>query len=115
MSILVSPSRLWALAVLLGVFVVELVKSATSVAIAVLSPRVALNPAVVAVPIDLKTDLGIATLANLVTLTPGTTSLHVSQNRDTLYVHVLDAPSSSDDVAASIKGTFERLIKRIEA
>ena len=113
MSILLSPSRLVALGQLFATFLLELVKSATRVAGAVLSPRATLNPAVVAVPIALKTDLGIATLANLVTLTPGTTSLHVSDNRDTLYVHVLDSPSA-DTVAAEIKGTFERLIKRIE-
>lgn len=113
MSLLLSPSRLGALVQLLGVFLVELVKSAVRVAAAVLMPRRRLDPAVVAVPIELKTDLGIATLANLVTLTPGTTSLHVSENRDTLYVHVLDNPSA-DAVAADIKGSFERLIKRIE-
>ncbi|WP_029032940.1 Na+/H+ antiporter subunit E [Salinarimonas rosea] len=113
MSILLSPSRLAAVAQLLATFLVELVKSATRVAAAVLSPNVSVKPAVVAVPIDLKTDLGIATLANLVTLTPGTTSLHVSETRDTLYVHVLDSPSA-DAVIADIKGTFERLIKRIE-
>ena len=113
MSFLLSPSRLVAFAQLLVTFVVELVKSAVRVAAAVLSPRMAVKPAVVAVPIELKTDLGIATLANLVTLTPGTTSLHVSESRDTLYVHVLDSPSA-DAVVADIKGTFERLIRRIE-
>ncbi|WP_349370218.1 Na+/H+ antiporter subunit E [Salinarimonas sp.] len=113
MSFLLSPSRIVAFAQLLVTFLVELVKSATRVAGAVLSPKMAVQPAVVAVPIALKTDLGIATLANLVTLTPGTTSLHVSESRDTLYVHVLDSPSA-DAVVADIKGTFERLIRRIE-
>lgn len=113
MSIFSSPRRLWALAVLLVIFFAALVKSASRVAIAVLSPRAALAPAVVAVPISLRSDLGVATLANLVTLTPGTTSLHVSENRDRLYVHVLDAPSA-DAVVRDIKNTFEHLIRRIE-
>ena len=113
MKILLSPARLLAFLQLLVTFAVELVKSATRVAAAVLSPRISVNPAVVAVPIALKTDLGIATLANLVTLTPGTTSLHVSESRETLYVHVLDSPSA-EAVAADIKNTFEVLIRRIE-
>lgn len=113
MSILVSPQRLAAVLVLLAAFVAELVKSAARVAIAVFSPADRLRPAVVAVPISLKTDLGIATLASMVTLTPGTTALHVSERRDTLYVHVLDSPSPDDTVAA-IKNGFERLIRRIE-
>jgi multicomponent Na+:H+ antiporter subunit E len=114
MSILLQPRRLWALLILLGTFLLALVTSAWRVALAVLSPGAQLHPAVVAVPIELKTSLGIATLANLVTLTPGTTSLHVSDSRDILYVHVLDSPSA-DAVIKDIKETFESLIQRIEA
>jgi len=105
--------RLLPILILIAVFLWALVTSASRVALAALSPLGRLQPAVVAVPIELRTDIGIATLANLVTLTPGTTSLHVSENRDTLYVHVLDAPAA-DAVIADIKNTFERLIRRIE-
>ncbi len=105
--------RLWPLLALLVTFLVALVASASRVALAAILPTGRLEPAVVAVPIELKTDLGIATLANLVTLTPGTTALHVSEERDTLYIHVLDAPSA-DVVVADIKNGFERLIRRIE-
>jgi multisubunit Na+/H+ antiporter MnhE subunit len=55
----------------------------------------------------------ITTLANCVSLTPGTTSLHVSEDLSTLYVHVLDAPDP-DAVVTSIKDTFETRIKEIE-
>jgi multicomponent Na+:H+ antiporter subunit E len=101
------------LLMLLVTFIWALVVSATRVAIAALAPTGRLEPAVVAVPIELRTDLGIASLANLVTLTPGTTALHVSESRDTLYVHVLDAPSA-EAVVADIKDGFENLIRRIE-
>ena len=53
-------------------------------------------------------------LANLVSLTPGTTSLHVSDDRKILYVHCLDAPVV-DEIVADIKDTFERRIAEIEA
>lgn len=105
--------RVLPLLALLVTFLVALVGSASRVALAAVLPTGRLEPAVVAVPITLKTDLGIAMLANLVTLTPGTTALHVSEERDTLYIHVLDAPSA-DDVVADIKNGFERLIRRIE-
>lgn len=113
MSILRNPRRLWALVILIVTFPKALFISAWQVALAVLSPTRRLQPAIVAVPIALKTDLGIATLANMVTLTPGTTSLHVSDSRDTLYVHVLDSPSA-DAVINDIKDSFESLIQRIE-
>ena len=105
--------RLVPVSTLIVLFLWSLVTSASRVALAALRPTGRLQPAVVGVPIELETDLGIAALANLVTLTPGTTALHVSEDRDTLYVHVLDAPAA-DAVIDDIKNGFERLIRRIE-
>ena len=105
--------RLWAFVILCCVFMIELVKASVDVAIAVFSDKGKLRPAIVAVPIDLKTDMGIATLANLVSLTPGTTSMHVSDDRKTLYVHVLDR-ESDDDVINSIKNVFETRVRAVE-
>lgn len=95
------------------VFIRELVLSSIAVARQVLGDREALSPAILAVPLDLRTRVGATTLANCVSLTPGTTSLHVSEDLSTLYVHVLDAPVP-DDVVQGIKDTFETRIKEIE-
>jgi len=99
--------------VLAGIFFKELFLSSIAVARAVLARHHRPHSAIVAVPIALRTDLGIAALANLVTLTPGTCSLHVSEDRRTLYVHVLEG-MAPDDVVASIQRTFERRIAEIE-
>lgn len=107
-------SRLIAFAWLSVIFIIELVKASFAVAVAVLSPKERLNPAIVAVPLDLKTDFGIATLANLVSLTPGTTSMHVSDDRKTLFVHVLDR-KSDQEVIDEIKSVFETRVKAVEA
>ena len=48
-------------------------------------------------------------LANMVTLTPGTTSLFISDDRETLYVHVMDTPSPEATIA-SIKDGFEKKV-----
>jgi multicomponent Na+:H+ antiporter subunit E len=106
-------SRLPAFSVLGVVFLVELVKASVDVAVAVLSDKQKLRPAIVAVPLDLRTDMGIATLANLVSLTPGTTSMHVSDDRKILYVHVLDR-DSDEAVIADIKNTFETRVRAVE-
>ena len=98
---------------LVGVFIVELIKSSWQVAAAVLWRNDQLRPAVVAVPIRLRTDLGIAALACLITLTPGTTALHVSPERDQIYIHLLDG-ATADESVASIKTSFEDLIRRLE-
>jgi multisubunit Na+/H+ antiporter MnhE subunit len=52
------------------------------------------------IPVDARTDWGVALFAYLVSLTPGSTCLHVSDDRRSLYVHLLDAP----DIPARVAG-----------
>ena len=72
-------------------FVYELILSAWRVAVLVLSPRMDLKPGIFAYPLKVDRDFEIALLANLITLTPGTLSVDVSDDRRTLYVHAIDA------------------------
>lgn len=113
MTIARLPIRLVRSTALAAVFLKELVVSSVAVARAVLGRELNSASAIIAVPIGLQTDMGIAVLANCVTLTPGTTALHVSDDRRTLYIHVLDAPAP-DDVISDIKTKFERRIREIE-
>ncbi|HEJ2966708.1 TPA: Na+/H+ antiporter subunit E [Pseudomonas aeruginosa] len=105
--------RLWLIMVLAVIYLKELALSSMAVARAAFVRNPTISPAIIAVPIKLRTNLGIATLANLVSLTPGTTALHVSEDRSTLYVHCLDAPSI-EHMMDDIKETFERRIQEIE-
>ncbi|MGE0702625.1 MAG: Na+/H+ antiporter subunit E [Vicinamibacterales bacterium] len=98
---------------LVAVFLYELGLSSLTVARAAFARKPRIASAIVAVPLRLQSDLGIALLANLVTLTPGTCSLHVSEDRRTLYVHALNVESTEQTVAA-IKKAFERRIARLE-
>ena len=93
-------------------FLRELVKANVRVAIEVISPVHHMKPGIVAIPLDLKTDLEITTLANLITLTPGTLSLDVSDDRRVLYVHSMfvDDP---DDFRREIKDGFERRVHEV--
>jgi multicomponent Na+:H+ antiporter subunit E len=95
------------------VFIGELIRSSVAVARQVLGDSSQLEPAIIAVPLDLRSRAGVTALANCVSLTPGTTSLHVSEDLVTLYVHVLDAPQP-EAVVQSIKTTFETRLKEIE-
>jgi multicomponent Na+:H+ antiporter subunit E len=58
------------------------------------------------------TDLQIALLANMITLTPGTLSVDVSADRKTLYVHAIDM-ESKEDLIGSIAAGFERKILEV--
>lgn len=98
---------------LAGAFVVDLVAASVAVAGIVLAPRGRNRPAIVAVPVDARTEWGVALFAYLVSLTPGSTCLHVADDRRTLYVHFLDAPDA-EARAAGIKSLYERRILQLE-
>ena len=106
MKPLLRRARAWL--VLAGLFARELPLSVHDVLRAVLRPSRVQCSGIVAVPLSLQGDTAIALLANLVTLTPGTTSLHLSEDRGVLYVHAMNL---SDDTVAQIQSGFERRVK----
>lgn len=92
-----------------GLFVWELVKSNLRVAWDVVTPSAYRSPAIVAVPLDVTTDAEISLLGILLTLTPGSLTIDVSDDRRVLYVHSMfvDDPES---FRQSVKNTFEKQI-----
>jgi multicomponent Na+:H+ antiporter subunit E len=91
---------------LIGLFLRELVLSALRVAWLVVQPRPRLHPGIVAYPLTVTTDAQITLLANMITLTPGTLSLDVSDDRRTLYVHAIDVTDREvliGDIAAGFE------------
>jgi multicomponent Na+:H+ antiporter subunit E len=93
-------------------FVYELVLSAWRVAMIVLRPRIDLQPGIIAFPLTVDRDFEITMLANLITLTPGTLSVDVSEDRKTLYVHCIDVPDPQATID-DIKNGFERKIMEV--
>ena len=93
-------------------FLKELVVSSVRVAIDVIRPTFTMRPAIIQVPLDVRGDVQITLLANLVSLTPGTLSVDVSDDGASLYVHAMygDDPAA---VARSIKHDFERRILEV--
>ncbi|MBW3098636.1 Na+/H+ antiporter subunit E [Pseudohoeflea coraliihabitans] len=90
-------------------FIYELILSAWRVAILVLSPRMDLKPGIFAYPLKVDRDFEITLLANMITLTPGTLSVDVSDDRRILFVHAIDA-STPDQTRRDIAEGFERKI-----
>lgn len=94
---------------LAAIFVYELILSSIRVAGIVLRPHMRLKPAIIAYPLRVDRDFEITLLANLITLTPGTLSIDVSEDRKTLFVHCIDAPDVEATIA-DIRDGFERKI-----
>jgi multicomponent Na+:H+ antiporter subunit E len=94
---------------LLVLFFKELALSAWKVAVLVMNPRMDLKPGIFAYPLTVDRDFEITLLANLITLTPGTLSVDVSEDRRTLFVHAIDC-SDVEAVKRDIAAGFERKI-----
>jgi len=96
----------------LGFYVVDVIVSSVRIAreVITLSPR--RRPGLVAVPLDIKTDAQIAMFANIVTFTPGTIAVDLSEDRQTMFVHdlFLDDPVEARD---RFKRRYERWTLRM--
>jgi multicomponent Na+:H+ antiporter subunit E len=69
-----------------------------------------ITPAVVAIPLDITSDGEILLLAMLINITPGSVTIDLSEDRRTLYVHVMHM-NSADETRREIKDGFERRVK----
>jgi multicomponent Na+:H+ antiporter subunit E len=104
--------RLKAIAGFAIFFSKELIMANFKVAYDVLTPRHHMRPGIIAIPLDLETDLEITVLTTLITLTPGSLCLHVSSDRQTLYLHSMYV-DDSEQVVRSIKDGFERRVREV--
>jgi multicomponent Na+:H+ antiporter subunit E len=69
-----------------------------------------IEPAVVAIPLDITSDGEILMLSMLINITPGSVTIDLSDDRRTLYVHVMHM-TSPDQTRREIKDGFERRVK----
>jgi multicomponent Na+:H+ antiporter subunit E len=93
-------------------FLWQLIYANLRVTYDVLTWRHHMRSGVVAIPLDVKTDAEITLLANLLTLTPGSLSLDVSEDRRTLYMHVMYM-TDEESVRREVKDGFERRVREL--
>jgi multicomponent K+:H+ antiporter subunit E len=90
----------------------DIVVANLAVAKLVLGSPSKLRPAFVEVPLDIRDEFVITILASVVSLTPGTVSADVSQDRARLLVHGLDV-ADIPEMIATIKQRYEAPLKEI--
>lgn len=104
--------RVWAVICLIGLFFKELISANIQVLFLIIQPKMPIKPAIFALPIVLEKDWEITLLSSLITLTPGTLVLDVSEDSKTLYIHALNY-GDADEAIDSIKNTFEKAIQEV--
>ncbi len=116
---LVRPQRAlvgkpWVIARLLGTVAVDIVLSNIEVARRILGPQHVLRPQFIWVPLELTDIHGITILASIITLTPGTVSAELTNDRRHLLVHGFNVPDAEAAIA-QIKSRYEAPLKEIFA
>lgn len=108
---LFGPNRYHARAVaavrLLVRFHYELVVSSVQVALTVLNPFARPQGRFLTVPLEARSDVEIMLTANLISLTPGTLTVDVADDRSALIVHAMSADDPAE-AAAQMKVALER-------
>ena len=91
---------------MLGILALDIVRSNIVVALQVLGPEENITPGFIWVPLDIANIHGIAVLTSIITLTPGTVSAALSDDRKYLLVHVFNL-KDADEVIRQIKTRYE--------
>jgi len=111
--VLVSPVRIFWLLVYLPVFFYYILKANFDVVYRALHPKMPINPGIVKIKTDLKTDSGITALANSITLTPGTLTVDLTDD-GFLYIHWINVTATDTEQATKkIASKFEWFLKKI--
>ena len=97
---------------LVALVLVDIVRSNIAVARIVLGGHRGMTSGFVQIPLELRHPYGLATLACIVTATPGTLWVGLDEAKGTLTIHVLDL-IDHDAWIRTIKGRYERHLLEI--
>ena len=91
-------------------FIEELFKANIKIAVDVITPTFLGKPGVIGLELEAKTNLEIALVANVISLTPGTLCLDVSFDKKILFVHAMYLTDEAQ-VRADLKQLEQKLLK----
>lgn len=91
----------------LGFFLYEMIVANIQVAYDVITPKYFFKPGIVRYPLDANSDLEINLLSTVISLTPGTLILDISEDKKSLYIHVMYM-KNREKFIAQIKNGFEK-------
>lgn len=97
---------------LIQLFIKELVTSSFSVMKQILTPNLKITPGIFTYRTNLTGEWEVTALALLLTLTPGSVVMEVSEEGDVFYIHAMDIEESKEAVIQSI-GKFEKAILEV--
>ncbi|MBE1866948.1 Na+/H+ antiporter subunit E [Bacillus subtilis] len=104
--------KLFSIIKLCFIFIKELYLANVSVMKSVLSPKLNIRPGIFAFKTELTKDWEITLLSLLITLTPGTLVMDISDDRTILYIHAMDI-EDAEKAIFDIRESFEKAIQEV--
>jgi len=104
--------RVMKIVYLILLFITELITSSYLVIKQVLTPRLQITPGIFTYKTSLKGEWEVTALALLLTLTPGSVVMEVSESGDVFYIHAMDLEESKESIIRSM-AKFEKAILEV--
>ena len=94
-------------------YLIKLVQSNIIIAYDILTPKMRTNPCLIKVPLIINSNIGLLMFSNLLSMTPGTLSIDITDDKKFIWVHVLYKKSEAELLAAiqEIQGKIKRITK----
>ncbi|GGH22670.1 Na+/H+ antiporter subunit E [Sphingobacterium alkalisoli] len=92
-------------------FLYLIIKANLQVAYDVMTPKYFMKPGVVRYPLNAKTEFEINLLSTMISLTPGTLILDISEDKTTMYIHVMYLEDAETFVKQTKTGLERRLLE----
>jgi len=93
-------------------FLYEMIVANVQVAYDVITPRYFFKPGIIRYPLQANTDLEINLLSTMISMTPGTLILDISEDKKSLFIHVMYL-KDKETFIAQIKNGFEKKLLEI--
>lgn len=94
-------------------FIWQMIKANLQVAYDVITPRYFMRPGIVKFPLNARTETEINLLSMMISLTPGTLILDISEDRKTMYIHVMYLDNPEKFVRQMKTGLERRLLEAL--
>jgi multicomponent Na+:H+ antiporter subunit E len=107
--------NLWHTVVFFVRLILDIGRASVQVAWLVIDPKYRPSSAILAIPLDTRSDLIMTWTAEAISLVPGSIVVDVDRQESVLYVHVINVSSDDDleDFRASVFATEKRLVMAI--
>lgn len=104
--------RVYAILKLIIIFISETLQSSVVVIKHILSPKINIEPGIFTYETTLRSEWEVTALAMLLTLTPGSVVMEISETGNVLYIHAMDINRYKGDLERSL-GIFEKAIMEV--